>query len=506
MLDIHAADHYARLGVPRTATAEEIRRAYRSLVRRYPPERAPEEFKRIQEAYDTLRDPHTRHEYDTQPDPVVAGWLRLASAAMQEQEYSVAERYLKEVLEHAPNLTFVRNLLGLALLYQGRAAEAITQYEQLLRDSDDSPVWHGNAGQAYRLAGRFQEAERAFRRAILSGEEVTPYFLGLVDLYLDQKDYNRAAATLEKAIRHDGRIDFEDLKYFTKLIEVHVRAGSREEMESVLQRLKGLAPRMDGSQRELAALTLGDLARQLLIALVPAPARAIASAAREFQPGDNDYITLERLASYLARGDWRAAVGLVVMEPVLQEDGWLADAGAAVIEFDRRRLNQGRGAAGLRPEELADLLRSTPSGNRRVTEPDGSLGRWFLGYVILFVILVLIGSLCSNSQPGGAILSTATPRPPDVASPTAPSPPSGTSARTALKAGIDREIDAVEGRYPAGIPSVQYPSYVRSVEQHNDLVREQQELVARHRRRLAEYRAAVAAFNERVADYNARRY
>jgi curved DNA-binding protein CbpA len=42
------------LGVPATATAEEITRAYRKLVRRYPPELAPEQFARIHRAYQLL--------------------------------------------------------------------------------------------------------------------------------------------------------------------------------------------------------------------------------------------------------------------------------------------------------------------------------------------------------------------------------------------------------------------------------------------------------------------
>lgn len=45
---------HALLGLPATATAEEISRAYRKLVRRYPPELAPEQFARIHRAYQLL--------------------------------------------------------------------------------------------------------------------------------------------------------------------------------------------------------------------------------------------------------------------------------------------------------------------------------------------------------------------------------------------------------------------------------------------------------------------
>ena len=48
------------LGVTRDAGDEEIRAAYLERVESFPPERAPEEFERIRDAYDALRDPRRR--------------------------------------------------------------------------------------------------------------------------------------------------------------------------------------------------------------------------------------------------------------------------------------------------------------------------------------------------------------------------------------------------------------------------------------------------------------
>jgi curved DNA-binding protein CbpA len=48
------------LGVESNAGEEEIRAAYLSKVKEFPPDRAPVEFEKIRDAYDTLRDPRKR--------------------------------------------------------------------------------------------------------------------------------------------------------------------------------------------------------------------------------------------------------------------------------------------------------------------------------------------------------------------------------------------------------------------------------------------------------------
>ena len=63
-------DYYATLGVKKTATPEEIRKAFRKLARRYHPDvnpgdkRSEEKFKELSEANDVLSDEKKRKVYD----------------------------------------------------------------------------------------------------------------------------------------------------------------------------------------------------------------------------------------------------------------------------------------------------------------------------------------------------------------------------------------------------------------------------------------------------------
>ncbi len=69
-MPVQYRDYYEILGVPRSATEADIKKAFRKLAREHHPDvakdkkRAEEKFKEVNEAYEVLGDPAKRKKYD----------------------------------------------------------------------------------------------------------------------------------------------------------------------------------------------------------------------------------------------------------------------------------------------------------------------------------------------------------------------------------------------------------------------------------------------------------
>ncbi len=80
-------DYYATLGVPKTASEADIKKAYRKLAQKHHPDANPgnkqaeERFKEISQAYDVLSDAKTRKEYDQFRQMLQAGFVGFPGGA-----------------------------------------------------------------------------------------------------------------------------------------------------------------------------------------------------------------------------------------------------------------------------------------------------------------------------------------------------------------------------------------------------------------------------------------
>ena len=309
--DIHSDDFYEVLGVAKSATPEAIKRAYLALVREHTPERSPEIFKRIRAAYETLSDPVARERYDARPSAPIQALLNQANLAMNARNFREAEQFYREVLSEQPQLSWVRNLLGVCLLYQKRPADAIEQYELILAQPSADPWVHNNLAHAYAMVLRCDEAEREYRVAMsLAGDHAYHFGIALIDMIIefrhDPAAAEQVALDLLKATTPGSPAA---AAYYTKLIELALRLKRADTIRAiVLRMIQGVET--DDAKR-ITAGALGNIGAHLITQKLFDLSASVAHTASQLAPEDHGAQAVEQLAWLLHQRDYLNARRLV---------------------------------------------------------------------------------------------------------------------------------------------------------------------------------------------------
>jgi curved DNA-binding protein CbpA len=160
--------HYETLGVAKNAGEGEIKRAYFGLVRKYQPDRFPEEFKEIRAAYETLGDREKRAKYDAAGSlpPSVAAAFQEAQRLDQFGRCAKAAELYQAILKKHPELDTVREHYAESLMRDDKPGKSGEMWEELCRRHPDNPRYARELGSAYFERGWNKKALDETRRAL----------------------------------------------------------------------------------------------------------------------------------------------------------------------------------------------------------------------------------------------------------------------------------------------------------------------------------------------------
>src|ERR1019366_6365185 len=127
--------------------------------------------------------------------------LNVAALKLEQQgRVSEAERLLRRAVEIAPNYLSSRNALGLCLLRLERPAEALEQFEALLKLNPRLPYAHASHGNSLLALGAIVEAEASYQRALALEPDQVLALAGLAHIASGRGAYPEARTWAEKAL------------------------------------------------------------------------------------------------------------------------------------------------------------------------------------------------------------------------------------------------------------------------------------------------------------------
>jgi len=127
-------NYYQILNTRANASQLTIKKKYIEMVKLYPPETHPEEFQKIRQAYETLRDPVKRKEYDflRKYGDKVEKFMEQAFYCVMVEDYNAAEEYLQKALAIAPEMPQIYILLANVALAKDNMHEFYGHFNRVM--------------------------------------------------------------------------------------------------------------------------------------------------------------------------------------------------------------------------------------------------------------------------------------------------------------------------------------------------------------------------------------
>lgn len=210
------ASHYEVLGITADAGAEEIKHAYFRCVKKYPPERFPEEFMKIRTAYDVLSNLETRAQYDATSElPELAALLyHNAERAMETDNYQEAIRLYLKLTQMYPDFVIFKAELARAYANNGNTGKSVRIWEELCALEPQNAGFAGEHAHTLAERGWRKKAIAEYWRGLSIDDNDVNLWFGLLECYNDNDEYDEAKKVLNTVIPLSVDRGFENINFY----------------------------------------------------------------------------------------------------------------------------------------------------------------------------------------------------------------------------------------------------------------------------------------------------
>lgn len=262
---------YEVLGLKEGADENQIKRAYFKLVRQFSPEKDPERFQQIRQAYENLKEGRKGEALALViPDERFAGEMfRQIKDLYGRRNFKGAIETAEEAIRYYGEWTGYLYYLSRIQLENGNTGKAVKGFEKLVEREPDNVHFVKKLALAYMERGYGKKAYSAFAKAYGLGCREIDFLNDYAMICRDRKDYARSADMLSELIELGSTDCKKNMMYLINasagLFQMCLTAGNGnldQARETIYRCLDSSAPYMPEYEEELQ-----DMAAAILLVL-----------------------------------------------------------------------------------------------------------------------------------------------------------------------------------------------------------------------------------------------
>lgn len=233
-------NYYEILGVPEEADKKEIKRAYFKLVRVYSPEKNPEKFQEIREAYEVLMADDNKENlkaFEFPDSPFAVYMLERTQELMKVRNYPGAAAVAEEANSAFGETEGFLYYLALAQRLAGNSGKSVKNFEKLVKLFPNKILYRKELASSYMERGYGKKAYAAFEEAYAMGCREDEFLL-LFSICCGERENDRRAEEIllemirkERQSLRDSMLDL--IEAFVGLFIINARSGGGNLLEII---------------------------------------------------------------------------------------------------------------------------------------------------------------------------------------------------------------------------------------------------------------------------------
>jgi tetratricopeptide (TPR) repeat protein len=241
--------YFAILGVGEDVEEKELKSAFMALVRKHPPHKDPEMYKKLRQAFDCLNSIVERQRYlaNLHSGGQVAALQEQISTAFVEENWSGAISLSKRLIVLDPGNYSARNQLALAYLNSEDLKNADVSFKKLNSFDHGDPLYLCNHGFVLRelfsqteVKSNLSKAESVYQKAVALDPTGSQGYIGLAQVCFSRQDSAAGIKYCRQAIDADGEVDFQDFDAYFLMCQYLAADGKNSKFKSSVKEIESI--------------------------------------------------------------------------------------------------------------------------------------------------------------------------------------------------------------------------------------------------------------------------